>query len=44
MREEEVQGEKKRRREEEVSSNKDNFSAIEHFLTAGTSSHDCRDK
>jgi hypothetical protein len=40
----EVQGEKKRRREKEVSINKVNSGVIEHFLTAGPGSQDCRDK
>jgi hypothetical protein len=40
----EIQGEKKRRREEEVSSVGKNSEGIDHFLTAGPGRQDCRDQ
>jgi hypothetical protein len=40
----EVQGEKKRRRDDEDSINKDNIDVSVHFLTAGPGSQACRDQ
>jgi hypothetical protein len=39
----EVQGEKKRRREDAVSTKNDSIDVSQHFLTAGPGSQDCRD-